>query len=264
MNVLLATTDHERTKYKNMVNNFTEFFNKSQGSFIGEKKTYTPREDTIDEPTLRGFTKITTTVKEKLDYFLEESKGFIDALFAQEKTNALGLAKAELVINGESWGEYTSLELLRLKNLLESADLGNLQLMFTTIPVRSDRELWYKCTDDEYKGRDDIVQNELVKGVKKTTTKKHVILEDPNIKHLKDSSGYTPVTDVRTETQELGDYTYQRFSGEFTHAARAAILKRRSDMILAVIEALKKANECHAVPSELTAEKIFNHLFFGK
>ncbi len=34
LNVLLAITDALRTKYKNMVGNYTKFFMKSQGSFF--------------------------------------------------------------------------------------------------------------------------------------------------------------------------------------------------------------------------------------
>ena len=34
-----------------------------------------------------------------------------------------GKAVAELIVDGESWGEFTSLELLRLKNVVDSKDI---------------------------------------------------------------------------------------------------------------------------------------------
>lgn len=258
LNVLLAVTDQLRTVYKNMVADYSKFFSKSQGAFLGAKKTYTPREGTIDDPKLRDFTPVATTVDEKLNYFIDNVGEFIDALFAQEKTNASGLAVAELVIDGENWGMLTSLELLRLKTLIESSDLGKLEEMIMNIPVRSDSEVWVRSDQDR-----SLYETEMLKGVNKTVIKEPFIVPDPNLVTKEIPQGYSPPVVTRDVVHELGDYTVQRFSGQWSQTERATALMRRSHMLTAITEALKKANEVEAVPSNLTGEKIFNYLFFG-
>jgi len=260
LNTLLAKTDFLRSKFKNMISDYSQFFSKSQGSFLGEKGTYIPREGCLDELSKKKYVKVSTTVDEKFDYFIKENKEFIDALFSQEKTNALGLAKAKLVIDGDNWGEFTSLELLRLKSLLESKDMGNFEDMLSKIPVRSDAEIWSESSVEEYKGRN-IWESPKLEGVSHSSVKEEYILEDPNVHKAGNNINYSPKTAVRTTIIDVGDYTYQVFSGAWSHRQRAGALKRRSDLLAAVIVALKECNDVESVSSELTAEKIFNFLF---
>jgi hypothetical protein len=263
LNVLLALTDQLRIKYKGMVNDYSKYFSKSQGAFKGEKRTYTAREGVIDDPSKRGITRIATTVNEKIDFFIKESSEFVDALFSQEKTNSMGLAKAELEVNGVEWGEFTSLELLRFKSILESSDLGNLENLISNIPVRSDSEVWNKSADSDYEDRD-VFETEKITGVNKTTVKTPYVLEDPNLKGKEHPQNYSPPVVTRDEIMELGDYTKQNFSGEWSHRQRSLALKRRSDLLSSIVIALKKANECDSTKSELTAEKIFTFIFKGE
>lgn len=260
LNVLLALTDQLRTQYKNMVADYSKFFSKSQGAFLGLKKTYTPREGTVDDPNKRGFVPVATTVREKLDYFIETSSEFIDALFRQEATNAHGSAIADLVVDGKKWGTFTSLELLRLKTLVESQDLGKLEEMLSNIPVRSDSEVWE--APDETDDRQ-IWKTEMLKGVAKTTVKEPFIVKDPNLDGKDIPVGYQPPVVSRDTIQELGDYTVQHFSGQWSQRDRALALKRRSTLLTAITKALKEANEVEALDSELTGERIFGYLFFG-
>lgn len=260
LNVLLALTDNLRGVYKNRVADYSKFFAKTQGAFRGEQKTYQPREGTIDDPKQRGYIPVATTVKEKFDYFIDQSKEFIDALFSQERTNATGVAKGTLVVDGISWGEFTSLELLRLKSLLESSDLGNLEQMLSHIPVRSDSEKWLKSDHDNSR---DLFETDEVKGVVKTTVKTPFIVEDPNLVGKDLPHGYQAPIVSRDVIQELGDYTYQKFSGEWSQRERALTLARRTKLLTAITVALKEANDVNAVSSELTAERIFGYLFFG-
>lgn len=261
MNTVLALTDSLRTKYKNMVADYTKFFSKSQGAFQGEKNTYEPKVGTIDDPSKRSIRKIQTTVDEKFNWFVEESKDFINLLFSQEKTNANNV-KAELIVEGVSWGTFTSLELLRLKSLLESADLGNIESMLSEIPVRSDSQVWYESSNSDYSGRN-VYETDIVKGVAKTTVKEHFILSDPNVTKG-EVKNYTPQVSVRDTVLELGDYTRQVFSGEWSQVQRANALKRRNTLLTAVIKALKEANDCECLISDLTAEKIFGYILNNK
>lgn len=262
LNVLLALTDQLRVKYKNMISDYSKYFSKSQGDFKGSKRTYTPREGVIDDPSKRGLVHIVTTVDEKIDYFIQESKEFIDALFSQEKTNASGIAKASLTVDGKDWGEFTSLELLRLKSILEASDLGNVENLISNIPVRSDNEIWKESDDLDYESRA-VFETEKISGVSKTTIKEEFILPDPNLKNIK-ADNYTPVKSMKDHVHELGDYTIQKFSGEWSHRQRALAFKRRGQLLTAITIALKEANEVDSVKSELTADRIFDFIFYGK
>ncbi len=255
LNVLLALTDHLAGVFKKGIDEYIKFFKGAQGAFKGEKKTYTPKPGTMDEPNERGFKRVITTVREKLDYLVSSSEEYIDALFAQEKTNSSGLAKAQLVVDGEDFGELSSLELLRLKSLLET---GSLKEMYENLPVRNDDEIWTPTTAEDYTDRE-IFESASRSGVKKTTVKESFILPDPNIDKV-DGAKYVPQLSSKDTVMELGDYTHQRFSGEFSHRQRANILKRRSRLLAAVIAALKVANDVEAVPSTVTAARIFGYL----
>jgi hypothetical protein len=254
LNVLLAKTDSLAPSWKQMVADFAKFFKQKQGAFLGEKKTYTAREDTMDDPGRRGNVLIQATVDEKFKWFRENSKEYIDALFSQEKTNASGNAKAELVVAGESWGEFTSLELLRLKGLIES---NSLYTMLSGIPVRSDSEEWAE-SQAEMHGDRAIFEMPMLSGINKTTEKETYVLKDPNVSA--DSAAYTPSLAVKTTTIELGDFTVQKFSGEWSQRQRAEALAKRTVLITAVVTALKTCNEVEATASDLTSDKIFGYL----
>lgn len=258
LNVLLAKTDHLASVFKKGLEDYVKFFKTSQGAFKGEKKTYEPKPGTIDLVNERSNKLVVTTVEEKLKYLQENSREYIDALFSQEKTNSSGVASAHLTIDGKSLGVFSSMELLRLKSLLES---GTLKDMYENIPVRNDDEQWNTSSNEQYSKRQ-IFESSQRSGVHKSVMKEQYILTDPNI-GKSDSSKYTPQIASKDTIVEIGDYTYQKFSGEASHVERAGILARRSKMLVAVIEALKEANDVEAIPSEMTSDKIFNYLHNG-
>lgn len=260
LNVLLAKTDQLSSSFKKGITEYIKFFKSAQGSFIGEKKTYSPKEGTIDEPSLRKNQLVVTTVDEKLEYLVNSSKEYIDSLFSQEATNASGQAKSELFVDGISLGVYSSLELLRLKSLIES---GELEEMYANIPVRSDSEIWNETKADDYKNRTGIFETGVTSGVKKTTTKESYILSDPNIANVKDGK-YTPQIASRDTVVELGDYTSQKYSGEYSQRQKAEILQRRTKLLVAVLEALKASNDVEAVDSQMNSNKLFGYLHTGK
>ena len=255
LNVLLGKTDYLASTFSGMLKNYIGFFKGKQGAFVGEKRTYTPKNDTVDEPGKRKNLLVTTTVSEKFEWFMDNSKDYIDSLFAVEATNASGTAKATLKVDGKKWGEFTSLELLRLKSVLENNDLKG---MLDNIPVRSDSLLWEANTTEQYKGRD-IFQSPLQEGTEKTTVIESYILEDPNIAKI-DAKSYAPQLGKKNTVMETGDYTHQKFTGEVSQREKAGILKRRSSLLTGVIEALKECNDVTIVKSELNSKKIFGYL----
>ena len=260
LNILLAKTDHLATSYKSSIKDYIQFFKDKQSAFRGEKKTYDAKSGTIDIPSERGNKMVVTTVNEKLDWLKDTNTEYINSLFAQEATNASGVAKAKLTVDSIEFGEYSSLELLRLKSLIEN---GDVEQMYANIPVRADDEEWNTTSEDQYKNRG-IFEGKKQEGVRKSITKESYIISDPNIKELKDSSSYKPQVASKDTVTELGDYTYQKFSGEWSHRERAELLRRRTKLLSAVIEALKISNEAEVVNSNMTADKLFNYLHTGK
>jgi len=263
LNVLLAITDQLRSKQKAMISDYQRFFEKRQGHFLGEKKTFTAKEGMLDDPSKRNYVRIVTTVDEKIDYLIKESKEFINALFSQEKTNSSGVAKSPLVVDGQLWGEFTSLELLRLKTMLESSDYGDIKGMIATIPVKTEGEVWEESKAEEYAERT-VFETAIIKGETKTTEKEQYVLEDPNVKHLKDTSNYKSPVGIKNIVIATGDYTIQNFTGEWSHLQKAEALNRRTKLLTAVVEALKNSNNVDSLKSDLTAEKIFEFIFKGK
>lgn len=256
LNVLLAKTDHSASQFKKLLTDYVAFFKNKQGEFKGIKRTYVPRPDTVDLPSERSFTKVVSTVAEKLEYLEETASEHIDNLFSVEATNASGRAVVELVVDGQSWGNVSSLELLRLKSLLETNEL---EQTYTTLPVRSDSDIWNPTTDSTYEDRD-VVEGPLQVGIKNTLTKESYILQDPNLKNMTDTTKYVPQVASKDTIVPIGDYTVQHFSGEYSHRDRAEILRRRSKLLSAVIEALKNANDIEQEPSVITADLLFGYL----
>lgn len=255
LNVLLAKTDYLASIFAKMMAEYQHYFTNKGADFKGEKKTFDPAPGMVDEPSKRGNKLVVTTVDEKLTWLKNTSAEYIDALFAQEATNASGKAVAELKVGTVSWGMLTSLELLRLKNILEN---GTLEQMYTAIPTRRDDEEWEATESEQYRGRG-IFESRKLENEEKTTVIENFILPDPNVGK---AANYNPPPQLgkKNTVVPVGTSTHQRFSGEWTARQKAELLKRRSTLLVAVIEALKVANEVEAERSSLTAEKIFSYL----
>jgi len=256
LNVLLAKTDALGQEFKRALQNYIKFFTKNQGAFFGEKKTYEPKDQTVDDPKLRSNQLVVTTVDEKLDYFSLSSKDYIDSLFDQEATNASGAAKADLIFDDIKWKDLSTLELLRLKSLIDSPEFKS---MYSSIPVRSDAVEWNPTVEESYEGRKGIYENPLVRTENKTTEKVDYILEDPNISKI-DGASYTPKVAQKTTTVTLGEGSRQIFTGAFSQREKAEVLSRISKLRVAVIQALKEANEVESVKSSITADSLFAYL----
>lgn len=260
MNTLLASVDHKSSMASKLITDYILFFKGNQGSFKGSKKTFSPRDGFADQPDKRENKQVVTTVNEKLDWFNSNIIPYLNELFSVESTNSIGAAKVELKVGNISFGHLTALELMRLKNFLTNQPLCK---MYENIPVREDKEVWSKTNDPEYQGRE-IYETKMVEGVTRTTTKRQEILLDPNLDKLKDPSRYTPQVTTIDKIEETGDYTAQIFSGEWSHRERAELLKRKSDLLGAVIKALKEVNDIESSPSDLDAELLIRYLHTGK
>lgn len=260
LNTLLAKVEHGTSSFNRMIGDYAAFFKSKQGMFEGVKKTFKPRDGYAEDARYMGNTKVATTVEEKLEWFEENAVPYLNELFSIEATNSAGAPRVELIVDGMSFGKLTALDLMRLKTILTSKQLEE---MYANIPVRSDSEVWVEGTDAEYEGRD-IYETEMLKGITRTTESEEVILKDPNLDPAKLPANYNAKVTVKKRTVETGDYTLQKFTGAWTQRQRAELLRRRSNILAAVIEALKVVNDNVAENPNLDANKLINYLHHGK
>ena len=260
MNTLLAKVDHSASVYAKEVNEYASYFKNAQGAFRGEKKTYAPREGYPEDPTKKGVTAVQTTVNEQLDWFKDIAANYFNEVFAVEATNSMGARKVELVVDGHSFGELTALDLMRLKSILTAKELVT---MYERIPVYSDSEIWTPTQNTEYKGRD-ILENELMKGVSRTTETKEEILKDPNIDPQHIPANYRAQVTVKNRTIKVAETTHQEFTGEWTQRQRAELLRRKSNLLNAITVALKEVNEVEAKEANLDVEALIKFIHYGK
>lgn len=259
MNTVLAAVEHSTATVNRLVSDYTRFFKDKGGAFLGIKKTYSPREGYPDDPTKTGTTLVTTTVDEKIDWAEKILKDHFKNVFTVEATNSLGAPTVELVVEGQSFGNLTALELMRLKSILTNKEF---ETMYSSIPVRSDAEVWNPSDDPDYAGRN-VFETELVKGVAKTTETEEVILKDPNLDPQHLPSNYNAKVTTKRKIAEIGDYTMQKFSGEWNHRQRAELLRRRGALLEAVIKALKEVNDVQAAEPNLDVEKFVDYIHRG-
>lgn len=260
MNTMLAKVEHGTASFNRMVGDYFSFFKGKQSAFAGIKKTHVPREGFLEDKSCIGTTRVVTTVGEKLNWFEQQAVPFLRDLFSVEATNSKGAKTVELVVDGISFGHLTALDLMRLKTLLTKKEWAD---MYENIPVRSDSEVWEPCTDPEYSGRE-VFQTPMIKGITRTTDSEEVILKDPNINPDKLPSNYNAKTTVKKRLVETGDYTLQNFTGAWTQRQRAELLRRKSQLLAAVIEALKEVNDVETEKPNLNIESLLSYLHYGK
>lgn len=249
LSVLLGLRDKTEKSYQSMLDDMFGKFKNKQGLFRGERRTYQAIDGFADEPSKRGYTAVASTVREQLDWFKKYTLDYFNITLSVEKTNADNVT-AELVVDGQNWGTFTTLELLRLKSIMD----GKMKSMISEIPIRKETVLWTPTQDANYSGRD-IFESPLDSGFSKTTIKESYILPDPH----PDKNRQPQVAEKSTQVN-IGNYSTQEFSGEFTNKQRADIQVKYDKLYTAIIEALETANNVETKESEL-GEKVLNYLF---
>lgn len=251
LSVLLGLREKVETSTKNMLDDMFQKFKNKQGIFMGVRSTYEALDGFADDDTKRKYVHVSSTISEQLNWMREGMKNYFDVVFSIEKTNAQGVY-AELVVDGENWGTYSTMELLRLKGILD----GKLRALIGELPVRNEAVIWNKTTDQDYEGRE-IYSSPVVEGFAKTTIKNIVIVNDP---HIKESPTRPPVVDQVTTQVNIGKYTHQEFSGATSMRERAELLKKYDKLQTAIVEALETANNKESTDSEL-GDRVISYLF---
>lgn len=247
--VLLGLRDKVEKTFGGMLDDMISKFKNKQGMFLGLKNTYTALEGFADDPSKRAFQNVESTMNEQTDWFKAHTVDYFSTIFSIERTNSFGGAKAPLIVEGKVWGEYSTLELLRLKSILD----GKLKTMIHDIPVRNEAFLWQKSEQDAFKNRE-VVETPVESGFARTTLKESYILTDPH-----PDKGRQPVVASKDTIVNIGAYTKQNFSGAWTMRQRAEAMVRLNVLYIAVVEALENANDVDAIQSDL-GEQVINYL----
>lgn len=249
LSVLLGLREKVEKNYQNMIDDMNSKFKNKQGLFRGARRTYQAIDQYADDPNKRGFQNVSSTVGEQINWFKDNTKEYLETVFSIEKTNSKGVT-APLIVEGVTWGTYSTLELLRLKSILDS----KMRLMVQQLPIREEANIW-KPTADGVFGQRDVFETELDEGYSKTTIKETYILPDPH-PDLKRQ----PMLGEKNTQVNVGKYTQQAFSGEITNLQRAQIEVRYNKVYNAVVEALETANNVNSEESDL-GEKLLTYIF---
>lgn len=258
MRALLALVENKASRVNEMIESYTRFFKGEQGQFRGTKRTYSPKDGYADKPEEKKDVPVVATVDEKFDWFIDLAKSYVSEALSIEATNSIGAMKVDLVVDGISFGLMSANELMRLRNFINQLDK-----VFKVVPTRDTKEIWSETTNPEYAERN-IWETRVINSVEKTTIKTSRILEDPNVEKLRDTSKYQPVVSEISRIEEIGDITFQSFSGEWSHLQKANLLKRKSAFIDAITLALSQINGADSTDTELDSEKFLKYLVYGK
>lgn len=250
--VLLGLREKLEKSFGGMLDDFISKFKNKQGIFQGHNNTYEALEGYADDPTKRSFQKVSGTVAEQLAWFKKYTPDYFTTVLSIEKTNSTGI-KAKLVVDGKEWGEYSVLELLRLKSIMD----GKLRVILSELPIRDEKVHWLPTTNkDLYDGRE-VYETPVSENHSKTTLKRTVIVNDP---HIKEAPNRPPVPSQIDEQVNIGKYTQQKYSGEITMLERAVILAKYDKVYTGIIEALETANNTEAQTSDL-GDRFLDYMF---
>lgn len=250
LSVALGLRDRLEKSQANMFDDMLQKFKSNQGLFKGQRNTYEALEGYADDSTKRNYTHVSSTVDEQLAWLKTHSMDYLENVLSVEKTNSTGV-KAILVVDGKEWGEYSTLELLRMKSILD----GKFKAILHDLPVRKDTVIWTKSNDPNFEGRE-VYETPLEKGFARTTKKSMEIINDP---HIKDAPGRPPIPQNIEKVENIGQMSHQDFSGEYTLKQRADLMVKQEKLYLGIIEALAKANETEVQLSDL-GQKALDYL----
>lgn len=237
---LLAVEQDRKHKAVQVVGETIKVFTKQDVQFDGVSKRYVQIQE--DSEQIPDETKeMVTSVREKLNDTLESFVAGIDAHLSKEETNASNVAKAELIVNGESLGTFSATSLLALEGHLAKA-----KELYQAIPTLDATKKWefdnqknvYK-TEDEVKFRS-VKRPQVI--VKYEATKEH-----------------PAQTELLYLDFQVGKYVTAYTSGKITPAQKTTLLKRIDEILEAVKTARAKANnvEVHNVKF---GEKLFKFI----
>ena len=244
---LLAVEPDLDGAYKNVLQETQVVFEKKANLFFGSIKTL----KMFDENDTTKYTderhELTTTVPKRLDYQNDFIAKYLDALLQKEATNQY--AVADLIIDGITLGtELPATFLLALEKRLVT-----IRAVYKTIPTLPQGVTWEVDTTvgtDIFK----TVHPDVKFKTKKTFV--HKVLYEATKEHPAQIEKWD-------ETENVGEYSIDTWSGLISSAYKAEMLKRIDDLIIAVKKARQKANSCDVVKTTIGA-KLMDYINLGQ
>lgn len=188
--------------------------------------------------------EITTKVKDRLNWYSESGRKFLDVILQKDLTNQS--ANADLEVDGvKILNDVPATTLLALETKLQ-----DLRKVFETIPTLQSGVIWEK---DENEGLYRAREPAVTFSTKKVT--KPVVLYEATKEHpaqVKEVSDDIPVAKITVDT----------YSGMITSAQKADILTRLDKLLQEVKKSRQRANATPVVEKTFGKE-IFDYLLQG-
>lgn len=235
---LLAVEQDRKNQASQTINRTRDKFAKKGPIFDGMIKRYIQLEESSDIIPDEN-KEVVTTVKSELEQAMEDIIAGIDAQISKEQTNAANIARAELIVDGESFGEFSATSLLALES-----QMAKVREMYLTIPTLDPARKWgfdeqkdlYQ-TDPEVKFRS-IKRPKVI--VKYEATKEH-----------------PAQTELMNLDEQVGKYETVYYSGKLTPTQRRTLIDRLNKLVEAIKIARTKANDVEVVETKV-ARRLFD------
>jgi len=185
--------------------------------------------------------EMTTTVKDRLDWYRKSATNLFDAILQKDATNQL--ASADVIVEGRTL--LTGVPATTL--LMLESKLQDLRKVYASAPTISAAVAWEWDTNENlWKTKDPMVAFSTKK------TAKAVVLYEATKEHP------AQVKEV-FEDVPIAKVTKEAFSGMWTSAEKALVLGRLDKLLAAVKKARQRANEQEVVERHI-GDYIFDYL----
>jgi hypothetical protein len=257
--VTIAKKDTGKSVFENMVSERIRTFDKKTDHFKGINKVFTSKIEEIPEEDSKyvdgsfdvsrfpnEYKAPVSSVKEQLSFMAMSAIEYVNTSLTIERTNASGLVKADLIVRGQTLGQFSSAELLSLRNFIRE-----FKKVYSKIPTYDPNGSW-----KTEKTEDGWYQSEKITSAKGRQVKDWKIVAPAN--------QYQKEAQVKDFTKELllGNYDTVHYSTMFSPKEKNDLLQRTQELLVAIDVAIKQANDVKVVEAD-EAEKIMNFLHKG-
>lgn len=237
---LLAVEQDRKHKGYQAIGETRKAFAKADVQFDGMLKRYIPLEENAEQVPDEQRAML-TTVRQKLEQTLAIVAKGLNANLAKEETNASGTARAELVVEDQSFGEFSATSLLALEGHLQK-----LRELYAALPVLDTAKKWI------FNEQEGIYQTEPEVKFRSVKRPKVVVKYEATKEH-------PAQTELLNLDFQVGKYETIYSSGKITVAQKALLLSRVNTFLEAVKIARSRANTVEVQKVEL-AEELFTFL----
>ena len=234
---LLAIEKDRRGKMKSIFDETRKVFSNKKELFEGFIKTFIAKD--VDVQKFETEQKeLVTSVREKLVHTFESLADSLNLTLSKEETNSTGNAKAELIVDGVSYGVLSSTALLAIEG-----NIDQLLLLLKEIPTLDNTYKWIPNKD-----RDDVKDLENPKIAYKTQKKSlPIVLYEATKEH-------PAQVQIQTIDAQIGYWETRESTGKYTPREKTDILSRIEKLSEAVKTARAKANTVDIVEVDVATK----------